>query len=225
MHQKLTRWIVVLALLFISACSSASTQSVNFRSALIYNMTTHFFDDMTPNDILYPLRDSVYDFQAVVATTPNAPSEGFDEIIDVLHPIANGRSLTIRSILEFTSSQLNTQASLAGVTLSIDDIVRFNDLKAFAATLPSTISLSKVQYIEARIGRLLTTNEADALHYLQQVFNAITQNGLTPPSLDTFTYEELVSTYQTVSQTTLSESAQATLALAYDVLSLLITFS
>ena len=223
--NKWLRQIIIVGLLFLSACASnTSDLSISFRGRLTYSTTTFTFEQLAAHDILYSLQDSVLDFVGVVQVTQAVTLDAYADILVTMQQVTDQSEKQFGELIRLTSSQFNDQATSAGVLLSIDDIVQFNDLKEYVATLPSSVSMTKLAYLEFRVGRSLTSEEQVALEYLQVAFNAFDE-AQQSTDLTCYTYDEFVTTYETIRKSPLDALSLERLATAYQVLSLIVTFS
>ena len=98
---------------------------------------------------------------------------GIDATISLLDQMSREANVSLKTLMSFSSAEFLQVATANQITLSIDDIVGFNDLKAVIDTLSGSIGIPKAKLIEDRLGLELTSEEEQGLALLQEYYNSL----------------------------------------------------
>ncbi len=186
--KKSILFIMMLFLSFmIYACSagdqSPNTDEVTFGMPFTYSFTTMTYANNNNFDIFYGLGDPYEDFvilyesyNSIKLTEQEASI--YEHIIDNLASLSSSSGRSIGYYLStYTSTDLKNDFDSYEITMTIDDIVAFNNLKSFKETVEGTSRflsyIEKPLYIELRFGVVLTDEELSDLDYLQYHFNQL----------------------------------------------------
>ncbi len=174
--------LVLLALILLMqffGCSSAPYHdTVLFDRNLDYSYENLNFDGLNQNDILYYTVDDYIDLEIMILEA--LQRDMIEEkplnlllILETLESLNSYSNISLQRLLKLSTTELYNLAMSHSVILTVDDIVGFNDLKATLNLLNESISISKVDYIEYRLGRDLTEEEIEGFIELQYYYNNI----------------------------------------------------
>jgi hypothetical protein len=117
-------------------------------------------------------------------------------LIDKVYLITEGTSVSYQELFDLSSQEFNSYAEAAGVELTIDDIVSFNDLK-LKLVGAGVVFISKRNFIEFKLGESLTNEQISGYDLLQEVYLDLLNN-YGAYDLQEVSYEELLSDMETV---------------------------
>lgn len=220
------QWLVALPIimLVISSCSASNTEiNLDFDDHLTYSWDTLSLDDVSEYDILSFVVNDYQDYyiaiESIVAIEDHP--EGLADILVKLETIGDAASQSLNQLYGLSSSQLRELSDTHTITLTIDDIVRFNDFKALTETQTQAVSLTKQTIIEDRINRSLTAQEVYGFESIQSYLNRIHQNySTTRYLLNTVSYEEFEADL-VARQYTLTDETKAAMEAAFVVFELI----
>jgi len=219
------KWLIALpiVMLVISSCAMSSNEiALEFNDQLTYSWDTLSIDDVSSFDLMSFVVNDYDDYQLAIATlvSPEDYPDGLVELLDKLEIIGETATQTLDLLVGLSSSQLNDLCETHAITLTIDDIVRFNDFKAFTASQTDDVRLEKQAIIEARIDRPLTSQEVIGFDSIQTYLNYIHNNYHTIPyPLNTVTYQTFED-YLVSRSYTLTTETKAAMEAAFDVFEL-----
>lgn len=187
----------IILLMFLVACSASTNypMDIDYNTPLHYNYESLQYENLSGYDIYSYLFEDYTDLIAVLRThstntTLNQSWEQYELTLLKLKSIGIPSVINPSALFDKTSSELNQLATTHEIVLTVDDIIRFNDLKAIFKTLSGGISISKTLLIEYRLGRTMTSDEMEGLDLLQQYYLDLTRKDI-PSNLREITYEEL----------------------------------
>ncbi len=194
------------------------------------------YTNTEPIDILYKIGNPMDDFSIFYLATegeqmPVEKSEIVNEILPVLTYLNEESGYSFTSLFNRSSEELNSLAISKSITLTLTQIVAFNEMKLFISELQSNISsqaysIGKIDYIELRLDRTLTQEEIDALELLQLYYprsslveytTTITGNSLYSGS----SYSGVESAFVVIVPDPPTEEELAIMEVAYDLLAAL----
>ena len=162
-----------------SACSEMTmNQDASFQDSLFYSYRTFTLSTAGSVDITTPLRDDAEVFLlALELSVENGSIEaipfGVEELVAKMKDVCDGTGTSMRVLLSGTTQELNDAATAAGLTLSVTEVIAFNDLKTVLETVGTSIRIAKSRRVAQSLGRPLTSDEIIVLDDLQNAFNAI----------------------------------------------------
>lgn len=219
-------WVVGLPVLMlvISSCSMSSNEiTIDFDDRLTFSWDTLAIDGVSNFDLMFFIVNDFDDYQLAVETTLREDEypEGLVSLIDKLEVVGTTANQTLLQLYGLSSSELNDVAETYAITLTIDDIVVFNDFKSFTATQTLDVSFDKQTIIEARIDRTLTSQEAEGFDAIQSYLNSIHRNYPSIPyPLHTVTYDTFEA-YLVAQSYTLTDERKAAMQAAFEVFELI----
>jgi len=219
-------WFVGLPVLMlvISSCSMSSNEiTIDFDDRLTFSWDTLTIDDVSNFDLMSFIVNDFDDYQLAVemTLTEDEYPEGLWSLMDTLEVIGTSANQTLMQLYGLSSSELNDVAETYAITLTIDDIVVFNDFKSFTATQTLDVSIDKQAMIEARIDRSLTSQEVEGFAAIQSYLNSIHRNYPTIPyPLHTVTYDTFEA-YLLAQSYTLTDEKKAAMEAAFSVFELI----
>lgn len=180
--KKILMLFLFFVLLFLTACSSQETSHIpiSIHDHLRFSYASMTYTDTREYDILFevgnPSKDFIilYNYTQAEALTIEEVSS-IDEISVVLTSVSIASAITYSSLLELPSQDFNELAASHSITLTLSEIVAFNEMKTKISVLKNSLTtngylISKIDYIENRIDRQLTTEEITSLELLQDYF-------------------------------------------------------
>ncbi len=199
----------------ITPSISGDTLSFDYRT-LTYTTNKN-------NDILEIIGNPNEDF---IIMYQQAKNEYFnDESLNLYHHMLNNliqlselESVNIGSLLDLSSTELNALMISHDISVTVDDIVIFNEMKAAKASAYQNY-ISKVTYINERLHIILSSDEINSLDLFQETYIDYLDYQ-TSFIIKDFTYEEIIEKYTSVGMN-LSEDTLEDLKIAYDILILL----
>lgn len=178
--KKIITLLSFLFMMFLWGCSEQPeyTTLVDFEEQIQYDFTTVKFNRIDRDDLMNYLIDEASDleFMLLEATNQNQNEtlgESLNGVIDTLSFLSKRANVSFGDLLNYSASELNTLATESDVSLTVDDIVGFYDLVQVLSELDATISISKVDYVELKLGRDLTSTEITALTDLQYAYSTL----------------------------------------------------
>ncbi len=223
--MKNKQWLVSLPIimLVISSCSASSNEiHIDFDDHLTYSWDTLSINNVSEYDILSFVVNDYQDYTIAITSTVAIEDrpEGLADLLMKLETIGDAASQSLIQLYGLSSSQLRELSETHTITLTIEDIVRFNDFKAFTATLSQPVSLLKSSIIEDRIDRTLTAQEVQGFDSMQTYLNRIHSDYITTRyPLSTVSYDEFEADL-VARQYTLTDETKAAMEAAFVVFEL-----
>jgi hypothetical protein len=197
MKKKILLLMSMGFLMFFSGCSEMVTTGgeAHFEGQLVFSYSRLGFGTLHPNDILKYIQDDYADLPAILndaveTGTLEALPGNLEETLAKLKQLGEGSNQKLSVLMGHSSSELNALAIQYDVSLTVDDIVGFNDLKGVLENMTGSVYLSKTDLLAFRLERELTEEEISGLTLLQDYYNQISSANA-PYDLSTATFEEL----------------------------------
>ncbi len=176
--KKLFILSFIILMIFVGCSASTDMEVQSIYDNTTYSYETLSFINKNQEDILYYIYDDFQDFPVMVdvAVTneiiTEVPSD-LDNILDTLATLSESSGESFRSLIERTSAEFNTLAINNSLSLTVDDIVGFNNLKTFLVSLIGRTTISKITYLELLLDRELSDEEKLGLNLLQNEYSNI----------------------------------------------------
>jgi hypothetical protein len=166
---------LILLMIFVGCSSSYNLPETSIYDSITYSYENLSFENIDQNDILYGVYDDYQDIKimaekAVEDELVNEVPDNISDILSTLKTIGDASLDSLDNLVALSSSDLNALATSNSITLTVEDIVSFNNLKSFTQSLIGRTSISKFEYLEYRLDRNLTSEEKEALNLLQEVY-------------------------------------------------------
>lgn len=186
---------IISLMVFISCAAAPYDRNAQFNQPLIYDLDSLRYDELLNTDIYNYIQDDYLDLIAVIPATNQfseieASWNQITEMIKKLSLIGNLLKIAPIVIIDKSSSEINALAASVSITLTVDDIVAFNDLKTFFSKVDGLESIKKEDLFAVHLERSLTNNEIRALSTLQHYYNLL-QFENESINLKTMSYDEL----------------------------------
>lgn len=186
---------IISLMVFISCAAAPYDRNAQFNQPLIYDLDSLRYDELLNTDIYNYIQDDYLDLIAVIPATNQfseieASWNQITEMIKKLSLIGNLLKIAPIVIIEKSSSEINALAASVSITLTVDDIVAFNDLKTFFSKVDGLESIKKEDLFAVHLERSLTNNEIRALSTLQHYYNLLLFENESI-NLKTMSYDEL----------------------------------
>lgn len=187
-------FVLIMILFGCSAATQEATTSITTTSNATYITTTanispdliYFSEDLTFSNVDEDsfLNYIVDDYQDIRIILDLAYSEGdvlalpetIDSTLDTLERITNASGISLKALINHSFSTLNDIAKNNDVTLTVQDIVGFNDIKDVVAQLSYSYRLTIEEYLEARLQRPLTQDEANGVNTFYWLYMSLVWN-------------------------------------------------
>lgn len=186
---------IISLMVFISCAAAPYDRNAQFNQPLIYDLDSLRYDELLNTDIYNYIQDDYLDLIAVIPATNQfseieASWNQITEMIKKLSLIGNLLKIAPIVIIDKSSSEINALAASVSITLTVDDIVAFNDLKTFFSKVDGLESIKKEDLFAVHLERSLTNNEIRALSTLQHYYNLLLFENESI-NLKTMSYDEL----------------------------------
>jgi len=201
--KKIFIALSMMLMIFFIGCSSAAPMEyqTSIHDVFSYSYTKGEFNNKDDSDIIKYLIDYSTDRVLMMefAVEEELISEFTDterNLIDKVYLITEGTSVSYQELFDSSSQEFNSYAVAAGVELTIDDIVSFNDLK-LKLVGAGVVFISKRNFIEFKLGESLTNEQISGYDLLQEVYLDLLNN-YGAYDLQEVSYEELLSDIEIV---------------------------
>ena len=235
--KKLIGLLLVGILVLLSGCA-ASEDITNEPSAVIYENLYYSWSSMsytnTPDyDIFYQVEDSYEDFiilheKIMEDDLTSKEKVAYKQVFDIIDQAEELSTYNYSQIIDFSSKEFNDLCETKSITLTLVDVVTFNDIKELISEIKTALntkssSISKLSYIEKRLDITLSSDETQALVLLQDKYSELFHYS----SYDSFNFktkalEDLLLDFENNISYTPSDNELIELEIAYDILQLLI---
>lgn len=179
--KKLFVLSLIILMIFVGCSSSTMMENLSIYDNTTYSYEDLSFIDKNQDDVLYYIYNDFQDFLVMVEVAKtkdlisDIPSD-LEMIVNTLSVLSEKSGESFRSLVEKTSAELNTLAINNSLSLTVDDIVGFNNLKTFLLSLTGRTTISKITYIELLLDRELSNEEKSGLNLLQDEYINIRRN-------------------------------------------------
>ncbi len=176
--KKLFILSIIILMIFVGCSASTDMAVLSIYDNTTYSYESLSFIDKNQEDILYYIYDDFRDFPVMVEVAvsnelvTDVPSD-LDNILDTLATLSESSGESFRSLIEKTSAEFNILAINNSLSLTVDDIVGFNNLKTFLVSLTGRTAISKITYLELLLDRELSDEEKSGLSLLQNEYSNI----------------------------------------------------
>jgi hypothetical protein len=143
---------------------------------LIFSWHSLTYTETDDYDIFYHLGSPIDDFvilhqRAFNETLNETEINAYDQLFNILNDIADSQYISIGDTFNYTSAEINEFAKNINQSLSINDIVTFNNFKDVKESLETTsTAISKSLYYELRTDQTLTDEQYNNIELLQNYF-------------------------------------------------------
>ena len=196
--KKIFIALSMMLMIFLIGCSSAAPMEYqnSIHDVFSYSYTKGEFNNNNDSDIIKYLIDYSTDrvLMMEIAVEEELISEFTDterSLIDKVYLITKGTSVSYKELFDSSSQEFNSYAVAAGVELTIDDIVSFNDLK-LKLVEAGAVFINKRNFIEFKFGESLTDDQISGYDLLQGVYQDLLNN-YGAYDLQEISYAELLS--------------------------------
>lgn len=227
--RKLGLLLLILFMFLLAGCSPQEplSEEVSIYEDLYWSFNSMNFTDTVQNDILFDVGSTFEDFvilhnHILGGSLSVQESDAYTQLLTLMDEVVSKAHVNFFTVSSYSSSELRDACQTYSILLTIDDIVTFNSYKEFIETIKdSTYYISKIDYINLRLSRTLTTTEIQSLDFLQGFYTQLIASN---PSvlLSEMTFQQLLVglAVQLSYEPTVDE--QARLEVAYDIIMLLI---
>ena len=189
--KKGTMILVTLIVILFSGCS-AKMEKEEYGDTSIYSSYSYNLDELpylegNSTDILYGFSDILIDFHLLNSSITNAElpqseQDAYSSLFSVLDQLHQSSGSSYDTIVNYSSQELKNECISAEISITTTNIIVFNTYKNLISELieingSSNMNISKVSFINYRLGRILTTEEKQALEHLQDMYNIINGHG------------------------------------------------
>ena len=230
--RKIILFILFGIFLILSGCSSKDIDTTNIDISLQDNIYYEFdsmsFTNTSEADILYLISDQYLDFKyvyyAISGKVLSSEEElAYQDLFIITKSLESDSNISLSTLLSYSSSEFNDAAEDISIILSLQDIVLFNSLKIIMSDLEeltqaNSYNLSRIGYIEYRLGINLTDLEILSLELLQEQFSELYLNTYEFFNIRENTFEDLLVRLNTDLNYVPSESDSTKLETAYSLI-------
>ncbi len=182
--KKIYLILLMLVTSFLIASCSAAYDGTNIPLS-IYDHISFNFDTMTYTsydsyDIVYDLGNPFDDFVILHENLYDSDFETSEKdayayLIDMLYSVGRLTNKNMTDMLAFSSADIKTLLEIHYYTVTIEDIVTFNNLKDLVDTMKQTMTstdyyIQKTTYIETRLNITLSSTDIYNLELLQEKY-------------------------------------------------------
>ncbi|XMB73201.1 hypothetical protein RJI07_04630 [Mycoplasmatota bacterium WC30] len=179
--KKILFALSLIAFMFLSGCSSSiesTTTMVNLDKIIEYNLDNLKFSYLNESDLLNYVVNEGKDFKIMLNIAyDNGVIDSLHDsnngVMDTLTDLSDASGIKIAIMLSYSATELNELAVANSIALTVDDIVGFMDLLKIKDQLSGSLFISKIEYLEIKLGRELTSEEEDGLSNLQDAYNQL----------------------------------------------------
>lgn len=218
--------MTVLMIVLLSSCSAYDGDPMqNIDSELYFNWSTLTYTQLERIDIFNQASQPIDDLVVLHQVAFNEPLDAsirlaYENLLNILLPLSIDAHINVGTLLNKRSSELQTLAKQYDYTLALSDIVVFNELKVFKEDVETLdVTLSKVDYFEARTAITLTIEQKQDIDLLQLYF-IMSNEDQALDSFSAYTYEQLEALFMMLPDAP-TEEEQIALASAYDLMMIL----
>ncbi len=143
------------------------------KEVYYYDYNNFEFSNISDKDLISYITNDTDDFYIAMSGDYSDYLEDVDEeTISRLFEVVNlnNKVTSLRYLLEKSASDLNEYATEVGITLTVEDIVGFYELKNNASRIYGQKSIRLETYISSRLDRSLTTDEELGLRVFEEVY-------------------------------------------------------
>ena len=185
MKKSILFILSIWMLFFVYGCSAAHDGVVvtNIYDNLYFDLYDFTFTVDESDDIFYPLHDPLNDFILLKQhISDESDSLTNDEVLLYQHLLGHMIEISEKTddhlvnLFSHDSTEINTIMTGLGLTVTLDDIVIYNELKLFVETALAenqSYWISKISYIQLKLSISLSSTEVEDLALLQQAYTEI----------------------------------------------------
>ncbi|MDD3477514.1 MAG: hypothetical protein PHP32_01380 [Candidatus Izemoplasmatales bacterium] len=178
--------IVLVAIMFVftwgCAAEVTTIETTTLIDQLSYSMTSLTYTKTNVVDMLYNAGNPDEDFAIFSAMLPESAVDAetkqiFSDSLSLVLPLSSNfvASNSTGNVYSMTTADFNDLAVSQGVTLTISDVVLFNQGKEAYQLIAKAASenhteITRQQYIEYRLHRLLTEDEIEGCNLFQKYY-------------------------------------------------------
>jgi len=207
MKKIISILILITGLFLLHGCASESpwTEEVSIYADLYFDFDSMTYTQTESNDILYRTGNSFDDFFILYLETGHEAFTiqemiAYENLFKLLIEATDNNSLTVGTLLTYSSSELRDLFELKDIETTLDDIVAFNNIKQIVEDLKTTLTseyltIQKVTYIEQRLDQSLDSQTIEDLETLQLTFIELFDIDNSKP-FKAYTLEELLQSFE-----------------------------
>lgn len=195
--KKILFVISLFALMFLFGCSASmeytTTVSEGTNDIIQYDFNNFRFSNLNESSLLYHISDEAIDLSLMLEKaydngygSTDVLLESDNGVIYTLVDISIASGTSLKSIVKYSASELNTVALANDISLTVDDVVGFVDLASILEDVPNSIYLSGKDYLELRLDRDLIQVEELGVNDFQEAYTLLENNSLYDFSEKTF---------------------------------------
>ncbi len=169
--------IIMISVSLVGCAASGGPYSYDtspsIYSSMVFDWDSFTYTNYDASGILKntgnPTDDFVILYQHIYGeSSDNNTLDLYTHLILLLDNLSTVENMDFETILNYNSSELKTAIESHQMSLALNDIVIFNDLKEMKNNSSLyNLYISKIQYIEKRLSISLTEEQISALDYLQ----------------------------------------------------------
>ena len=175
--KKIFLALSFIIMIFFLGCSAESNidytsePSSELPSYIYYQVNYYRISNISEYSLLYYVSDGYEDL--VITLNKIEESNNIEipvntyTILNTLYEISDKGNVSIKELMLLSNTDLYKLANENSVTLSVDDIVGFNDFKELVKILPSYVHITIEEYLSYYLGREITEVEISRLSLLQ----------------------------------------------------------
>ena len=182
--KQLRYGMLMFLIAILSACAMAEDEpmedSVDFRDPLAFQWEEFSFTRDSEYDILYGLGAPFDDFlilrdQTGLESLSTEQESIYQDTFDLFEELRIQTRFEYEAIPQYSSSEFNEFAEAADLELTPADIFTFQAIKTDMEAIQDYYTrIDKSDYVEAYLGRALTTDEVMGFIYLQEFYFELT---------------------------------------------------
>lgn len=203
MKKIISILILITSLFLFYGCAAESpwTEGVTIYSDLYFDFDSMTYTQTESNDMLYRTGNPFDDFIILYLKTGHEAFStqemiAYENLFLLLIEATQNNSLSVGTLLTYSSSELRDLFELKDIEITLDDIVAFNNIKQIVEDLKSTLAstdliIPKITYIEERLDISLDDTMIEALDTTQYTFNELFDIDQSKP-FKAYTLDELL---------------------------------
>ena len=230
--KKILLILIAFIVILFSACSAEHEPNPEDEVLSIYHnfsfsFKTLTFTDTSRSDILFGLSDNGEEFFIAYDKITNVPFSAeeelaYREVLTILDQLNSESSVSMNRLLEYSLEEFSDECEKYGIEVSLTNVIMFNSFKELLETIiedrgTSFVGISKVDYLNIRLGRTLTNDEKQSLELLQMSYYEVTRYQSNYENFITATYDEVIEYFENNS-VTLTDIEKEQIQVALDIL-------
>lgn len=187
--KRIIRRIGSVMVLFLTVfsffgCSAAThTESVVFEDPMVYSYTSMSLNRLYDYDLASYASSPGVDLKAAIQSSLGTENlEWFDDakqsLISLIGELSGRSGQSVKALFELSGSELNALAVESSLSLTVDDVIAFADLKSFIESTESRVYVTRKALFEAALGRTLSDVETEGLSDFQDYLSLLARHGV-----------------------------------------------